>query len=417
MSETPGIVIVGAGLAGARAAQALREHGYAGRVTLLSAETRPPYDRPPLSKAVLLKERTTADCVLADEGSWAGQSIELRLGATVTSIDRVNRYVTLADGEQIPYERLLLATGAVPRRLTVPGAQLEGVLCLRDADDAEQLASRLAPGKRVVLVGGGFIGLEVAASAVAAGCTAMIVEAGERLLIRAVPQPLAARIAARHLEAGVDFRFSTTVAEFIGRDRLSAVRLSSGDVIPCDLVVVGIGASPATSLAEAAGLEVGNGVQVDEYLRTSDPYIFAAGDICNFPHWAVGGRVRLECWKNAEDQGRVAARNLLGERIPYTEVPWFWSDQYELSIQIAGLPLATHETIERVVSPDTQIFFHRAGDGRLMAASGIGPGNVGRDIRVAQMLIARGAMVSPELLADPSVKLKSLLKVETAAQA
>ena len=415
MDAKPGIVIVGAGLAGTRAAQALREYGYTGRVTLLSAETRPPYDRPPLSKGVLLNQQTFDDCVLADEDSWSRQSIELRLGTKVTAIDRRGRHVTLSGAEQLPYERLLLATGAEPRRLFVPGAQLDGVTYLRTADDAEKLAGLLRPGQRIVLVGGGFIGLEVAASAVGAGCKVTVIEAGERLLMRAVPRQLAVRIASRHLEAGVDFRFATSVAEIMGTDKASGLRLSRGEIIPADVVVIGIGASPVTKLAEDAGLNVSDGVLVNEHLQTSDPHIFAAGDICSFPHAASGRRMRLECWKNAEDQGRIAARNLLGESTPYVDVPWFWSDQYELSIQITGVPSSASETVERIVAPDTQIIFHRTLDGRLTAASAIGPGNVGRDIRVAQMLIAREAIVPAESLADPAIKLKSLLKSEPVA--
>jgi 3-phenylpropionate/trans-cinnamate dioxygenase ferredoxin reductase component len=417
MDGSPGIVIVGAGLAGTRAAQALREHGYAGRVTLLSAESRHPYDRPPLSKAVLLKQQATTDCLLASQDSWSTLSIDLRLGSTVMAIDRQKRYVALAGGEQVPYERLLLATGAQPRSLSVPGAQLDGVLCLRTADDAQRLSRLLEPGRRAVLVGGGFIGLEVAASAVAAGCNVTVIEAGERLLTRAVPLQIAAAIAARHREAGVDFRFSSTVAEFIGTEAVSAVRLASGERISADVVVIGIGASPVTVLAESAGLTVSDGIVVDECLQTSDPDIFAAGDVCRFPHPSFGQGMRLECWKNAEDQGRLAAQNLLGLRTRYAEVPWFWSDQYEMSIQITGIPLSGHETVERVLAADARIFFHLSDEGRLLAASGIGPGNIGRDIRIAQTLIARGAIVPAESLADHTVKLKSLLKAETEAQA
>ncbi|MGU7775139.1 NAD(P)/FAD-dependent oxidoreductase [Burkholderia sp. MR1-5-21] len=416
MDTSPGIVIVGAGLAGTRAALALRVAGFTGRLTLLSGESCTPYDRPPLSKGVLLGQQTMAESVLATEQTYVNQMIDLRLDAVVTSIDRSEKFVVLADGQRLSYERLLLATGAVPRRLALPGAERVGVTYLRTADDAERMARALRPGRRVVLVGGGFIGLEVAASAIAAGCEVTVLEATSRLLARAVPAPIAARIEARHRAAGVDFRFSTGIAEIDGDAAVSGVWLTDGERLPCDLLVVGIGATPATALAEAAGLDVADGIVVNDRLMTSDPNIYAAGDVCSFPYGPTGRHVRLECWKNAEDQARVAAQNLLGENVAYGDVPWFWSDQYELSIQITGLPQPDHICIERHVASDTLLLFHCTGDGCLIAASGVGPGNVGRDIRIAQMLIGRRATVAPALLADPNIKLKSLLTRNVGAQ-
>lgn len=411
--HSPGMVIIGAGLAGARAAQTLREAGYPGSVTLLGAESRSPYDRPPLSKAVLLGEQTPDACALHPAEYYWERGIDLRTDRAVVAIDRAAHQVKLADGSSLPYHRLLLTTGAEPRRLSLPGAALPGVLTLRTADDAAQLSQRLQAGQRLVLIGGGFIGLEVAASAVAAGCQVTVIEAGERLLMRAVPATIAACIEARHRAAGVQFRFGAQLVGLAGDGQVNGVTLAGGEAIACDTVLVGIGAVPRTALAEAAGLAVANGLVVDEHLATSDPDIYAAGDVCSFPH-PLYGRIRLECWKNAEDQAAVAARNMLGEREPYRAVPWFWSDQYELSIQIAGLPQPDQQVVTREPSPGALLLFHLAADGSLMAASGIGPGNIGRDIRVAQMLIERGAKVSPEQLADPSLKLKSLLTAETA---
>lgn len=412
MASDAHMVIVGAGLAGARASAELRETGFDGRITLIAGEPHAPYDRPPLSKAVLLKEKSPRDCSLFGDTFFADHAIDLMLARNVAGIERARRAVLLDDGEGIEYSRLLLATGASPRTLSLPGSELPGVLTLRTVDDARDLAARLRHGQRVVIVGGGFIGLEVAASAVAAGCSVTVIEAGERLLKRAVPREIAARIEARHRNAGVQFRFDAQLAAIGGVNAAEELRLADGTVIHCDSVVVGVGASPRTALAQAAGLEVADGIVVDDRLCTSDPDIFSAGDVCSFPHPLYGRRVRLECWKNAEDQGRIAARNMLGENLCYREVPWFWSDQYELSIQIAGLPAFGRETVVRETA-DALLLFHRSADGSLIAASGVGRA-VGRDIRIAQMLIGRHARVSAEELADPSVKLKSLLVAEAA---
>jgi 3-phenylpropionate/trans-cinnamate dioxygenase ferredoxin reductase component len=293
----------------------------------------------------------------------------------------------------------------------VNGAMKAGVTTLRTADDARRLAVRLSPGQRIAIIGGGFIGLEVAASARRAGCDVTVIEAGERLLMRAVPSEIAERMEARHRAAGVRFRFAAQVAEIGGTDAVREVRLADGERMPCDTVVVGIGADPRTALARAAGLEIASdtkGIVVDERLATSDPDIFAAGDVASFPHPLYGARIRLECWKNAEDQARVAARGMIGAVGRYQAVPWFWSDQYELSIQIAGLPPFGSAQVARETA-EALLLFHLRDDGTLAAASGVGTGAIGRDVRIAQLLIERGVRVEPSDLADPSVKLKSLL--------
>jgi 3-phenylpropionate/trans-cinnamate dioxygenase ferredoxin reductase subunit len=413
VSASRAIVIVGGGLAGVRTAQALREFGHTGEITILGAETNAPYDRPPLSKALLLGKQSEAECGLLAPDEMTAQRIVMRTDARVSAIDRAEHCVRLAAGETLHYDRLLLATGARPRRLSLPGAELDGVHYLRTLEDARALRDALQPGRRLAIIGGGFIGLEVAASAVAAGCEVVVLEMGERLLMRAVPAEISARIEARHREAGVGFRFGASIEQIEGSERAERVRLADGEWIACDAVLVGIGAVPRTALAEAAGLEIDNGIAVDAQLCTSDPEIYAIGDACSFPSVLAGRRIRLECWKNAEDQARVAARNLLGGREAYTAVPWFWSDQYELSIQIAGLPAFASETVERPMA-GARLLFHLAADGRLVAASAVGVGAIGREIRLAQMLIAHGAAPSREELADPAVKLKSLLATETA---
>jgi 3-phenylpropionate/trans-cinnamate dioxygenase ferredoxin reductase subunit len=407
------MVIVGAGEAGARAAITLREQGWDGPVTLIGAESRPPYERPPLSKAVLLAEREPAPATVLDRDRAAALGIDLILGTEVTAIDRPARTVTLADGRPLPYSRLLLATGARPRRLALPGH--ERALYLRRFDDALALRPILRPGARLAIIGGGFIGLELAAAGAARGCAVTVVEALPRILMRGVPAELAAVVADRHRAAGVALRTGVGV-ERIAPD--GAVVLADGSRVEADAVIAGIGAVPETALAESAGLAVDNGIAVDATLATTDPDIFAAGDCAACAHPLYPGRrIRLEAWRNALDQGMLAARNLLGRGEAIAAVPWFWSDQYELSLQIAGLADEGRAVVERDLGDGARLLFHLTADGRLVAAGGIGPlGKVAREIRLSEMLIARRATPDPAALASPAVKLKSLL-VEPAALA
>ncbi|MGK9232285.1 FAD-dependent oxidoreductase [Inquilinus limosus] len=402
----PGMVIIGAGEAGARAAAALRQEGWDGPVTLIGAEIHPPYERPPLSKAALLAAEEPAATTVLDRDRAAALGIELVLGTEAVAIDRPARSVTLADGRTLPYSRLLLATGARPRRLAVPGH--EQALYLRRFDDALALRPLLRPGARLAVIGGGFIGLELAAAAVARGCGVTVIEAQPRILMRGVPAEIAAVIADRHRTAGVDLRTGIGVGRI---EPDGAVLLADGSRIAADAVIAGIGAVPETALAEAAGLAVDNGVAVDATLATADPDIFAAGDCaaCAHPLYA-GRRIRLEAWRNAQDQGSLAARNMLGRGEAIGAVPWFWSDQYELTLQIAGLADEGRTTVARDLGDGAMLLFHLAEDGRLVAASGIGPlGKVAREIRLAEMLIAQRAAPAPDALASPAVKLKSLL--------
>lgn len=400
-----GMVIVGAGEAGARAAAALRDEGWDGTVTLVGGETHPPYERPPLSKTALLTEAEPVATTVLDRDRAAALGIDPILGTEVTAIDRTDRAVVLADGRALPYSRLLLATGARPRRLTLPGHQQ--VLYLRRFDDALALRPLLRPGARLVVIGGGFIGLELAAAATARGCAVTLVEAQPRILMRGVPAEIAAVIADRHRTAGIDLRTG------IGIDRIEpdAVVLADGSRIAADAVIAGIGAVPETALAEAAGLAVDNGIAVDATLATADPAIFAAGDCaaCAHPLYA-GRRIRLEAWRNAQDQGVLAARNMLGRGEAIGAVPWFWSDQYELTLQIAGLIDEARTTVARDLGHGALLMFHLAADGRLVAAGGVGPlGKIAREIRLAEMLIEQRAAPDPDALASPAVKLKTLL--------
>ena len=406
-----GIVIVGAGHAGGRAAQALRAAGWRGALTLVGEDPLPPYERPPLSKGLLIGDKAAGDCALQAASFYAAESIELRTGSRVEAIDRRGRRVILADGTSLAYERLLLAPGATPRLPAVPGVDLKGVHTLRSLGDAGRLHAALKPGATLAVIGGGFIGLEVAASARRRGCRVVVIELAPRLMTRSVPAEIAERVAARHRAAGVDLRLASRVAAFVGHHRLDGVRLATGEEIACTAALIGIGVEPRVELAAQAGLGVGDGITVDERLRTTDATVFAVGDAASFPHPLFGRRIRLESWRNAEDQPRVAATNMLGGSTVYDPVPWFWSDQYELTLQIAGLVELGRETVRRDLDANAALFFHLDDRGRLVAASGIGPGTaIGRHVRLAQMLIQRHAAPDPDRLRDPSINLKSLLR-------
>jgi 3-phenylpropionate/trans-cinnamate dioxygenase ferredoxin reductase subunit len=405
------MVIVGAGECGIRAAMALREQGYAGPVTLVGDEVHLPYERPPLSKHALVGDGEPLPKTIATAEILQAKNISCRTRTAAVGIDRQAKAVQLADGSTVPYERLLLATGAVPRRLPLAGPGGKRVAYLRTFDDALVLRAALHPGSRLVVIGGGFIGLELAASARRRGAAVTVIEALPRILSRAVPEEHAAVIAARHLAEGVDLRCGIGVTAIHETADTVEVALADGTTVTADLLVIGIGAVPVIALAEAAGLKIENGIAVDEHLRTSDPRVYAAGDCCSFPLAIYGGRrVRLESWRNAQDQGNLAARNMLGADDAVSAVPWFWTDQYDLVFQIAGLPDQGSIAVRRDLGDGAFVLFHIDAEGRLMAASGIGRGNVvARDIRLAEMLIGKRAAPDQTALADPQFKLKSLL--------
>jgi 3-phenylpropionate/trans-cinnamate dioxygenase ferredoxin reductase component len=399
----PGMVIVGGGECGARAAFALREGGYTGPITLIGDETELPYERPPLSKTPV--GGRIAPKTIAEAPRYAEAGIATTLGGAAQAIDRTGRAVLLADGSRIPYERLLIATGAQPRRL--PLAEGRPVAYLRTVADARRILAAVRPGGRVAIVGAGFIGLELAATLRGVGAAVTVLEAAPRVLGRAVLPEIAAVLAARHAAEGVEIRTGVQIEAI----EANTVTLADGSRVAADLVVIGIGAVPATGLAERAGLAVDNGVAVDATLATSDPDIFAAGDCCSFPCGPEGRRVRLESWRNAQDQGNHVAANMLGAGVPYGKAPWFWSDQYELTIQVAGLPDPGAPAVRRDLGEGAFVLFQRDAAGRLAAASGIGTGNaVARDIRLAEMLIERGARPDPAALVDPALNLKKLLR-------
>jgi 3-phenylpropionate/trans-cinnamate dioxygenase ferredoxin reductase subunit len=400
------MVIIGAGMAGARAIIGLRSSGWNGAITLIGEETLPPYDRPPLSKAMMVEENEPSPVLLLDAGMLASLRATVIRGHRAVGIDRTSKTVILDDGRVISYDKLLIATGAKARHLTIPGGEL--AYTLRDYGEADHIRERLRHSKSAAIIGGGFIGLEIASSARKLGCAVALIEAQPRILMRGVPEAIAAVVHARHVAAGVDMHIGT------GLDTVETdgVKLSDGRKIKADIVIAGIGAAPETALAASAGLTLDNGIAVDGQLRTSDPDIYAAGDCCSFPHPLFGNkRIRLEAWRNAQDQGTLAAENMLGAARTYAAVPWFWSDQYDLSLQIAGMPSDGSEMIRRQINPDAFIIFHRDATGRLVGVSGIGTGNsIARDVKLAEMLIAKGINPPAEALADPAITLKSLLK-------
>jgi 3-phenylpropionate/trans-cinnamate dioxygenase ferredoxin reductase subunit len=403
----PRIVIVGAGECGVRAAFALREHGHAGPIVLVGDAPHLPYERPPLSKPA--PDGEPLHKPIAPEARYAEAGIALVRGVAATSIDRPARQVLLADGRRLAYDRLLLATGSSPRRLpgATPGSR---IVTLRTLDDAAALRRRLAAGNRLAIVGGGFIGLEVAALARRQGMHVAVIESRPRILMRGVPEEIAGRVQALHVAAGVDILCAQQIQSVDESEASATIHLSGGAVLDADLVLAGIGAVPNTALAGQAGLAVDNGVAVDATLATSDLGIFAAGDCCSFPSALAGGRrIRLESWRAAQEQGELAARNMLGEGEAYTAVPWFWSDQYDHTIQIAGLPELGVASVQRDL-PDGFVLFHLDRASRLVAASGFGRGMaVAKDIRLAEMLITAAKPHEPAKLADPAVRLRALL--------
>ena len=403
------IVVAGAGEAGARATIALREQGYDGALTLVGEERHAPYERPPLSKSAIVSAAPPELPVIADARQLTDLGVDVLAGVAATRIDPRERTLHLADGRALRYDRLVLATGARPRRLGLPGA--ERALMLRTFEDSTALHERFRRGARIAIVGGGFIGLELAASARALGCAVQVVEAAPRVLQRATPPEISTLVAERHRREGVEIFTGVGVAGFSREGASEIVALADGRRLEADAIVVGVGAAPETSLAAAAGLAIDNGVAVDSRLRTSDPDIFAVGDCASFPHPLFGGRrMRLEAWRNAFDQGAFVARSLLGAGAEYEAVPWFWSDQYDLCLQIAGLPDAGVETAARDLGGGALLLFHLAADGRLVGVSGIGPlGKIAKEVRVGEMLIARRARPDAAALAAPEVKLKALL--------
>lgn len=415
MTAAPGIVVIGAGQAGVQAAESLRDAGWAGPVTLVGDESPLPYQRPPLSKEYLLGKASADSVTLRGEAFYADRGITLLTGCRAAKPAPERRVVALDDGRELPYEHLVLATGTRPRPLPVPGAELEGVLSLRTLADAQELQGRLRQARHVVIVGAGFIGLEVAAACRALGVQAVVIEAAGLVMGRAVTPDTSAFFADRHRRDGTPILLGCGVAELLGQDgRVVAVRTSDGVTLAADVVVMGVGVVPNAELAEAAGLATDNGIVVDTYLRTTDPHISAIGDCAAFPDARTGLRVRLESVQNAADQARCLAARLTGTPRPYGAVPWFWSYQGDLRLQIAGLSAGHDGSIVRR-GRDSSAFsvFCFRGD-TLVAVESV---NSPADHMAARRLLSAGLSPRPEEVADPDFTLRSYVAQATAVRA
>ncbi|KVN96038.1 anthranilate 1,2-dioxygenase system ferredoxin--NAD(+) reductase [Burkholderia ubonensis] len=406
MSADP-VLIVGAGHAARRTAEALRARDADVRIVMIGAERELPYDRPALSKDALLSDGGEARAFVRDAAWYDAQRIALRLGTRVDAIERDAQRVRLDDGATLPYRRLVLATGSRVRRFGGPVDAGVPLHYVRTVADARALRAALAPGKHVAVLGGGFIGLEVAAAARQLGCAVTVIDPAARLLQRALPDGVGAFARRLHDGRGVEFRLSALPRAIRRGAAGGAVVETDGGDVTADIVVVGIGVVPNVELAQAAGLDVDNGVRVDAGCRTSDPAIFAAGEVTMHFNPLLGRHVRIESWQVAENQPAVAAANALGANEAYAELPWLWSDQYDCNLQMLGLFGGERTTVVRG-DPSKGAFsvFGLGDDGTLVAAAAV---NAGRDIGACRRMIAAGAVPDPERLADPAVNLKAFL--------
>jgi 3-phenylpropionate/trans-cinnamate dioxygenase ferredoxin reductase subunit len=405
MTSDGTFVIAGASLAGAKAAETLRTEGFDGRVVLIGTEHERPYERPPLSKDYLRGESGREKVYVHEVGHYAKHEIELWLGRTVTSVDASAQQVALDDGERLRYDRLLLATGAEPRRLSIPGGDLDGVHYLRTMQDSDALRERLDRGGSVIVVGAGWIGAEVAASARQRGLDVAIVEPASVPLERVLGVELGAIYRDVHADQGVHLLLETGVEAFEGGARVERVRTSDGRALECDFVVVGVGAQPRAQLAAAAGLAVENGVLVDERLQTTVPGVFAAGDVANAWHPFYRERIRVEHWANALNQGPAAARNMLDRQEPYDALPYFFSDQYDVGMEYAGYARTWDRVVLRGDPASREFIAFWLIDDRVVAGMNVNTWDVTDDI---QRLIRARAAVDDQRLADPDVPLEDL---------
>jgi 3-phenylpropionate/trans-cinnamate dioxygenase ferredoxin reductase subunit len=404
----PGVVIVGAGHAGGSAAAFLRQYGYEGSITLVGEETLAPYQRPPLSKAWLKGEADAEALMLRPESFYAENDIVLRLGARVERIDRDRRSVTLGGGATLPYATLILATGARARNIPLPGLDLGGVQALRTAADADKLKAALGRGKRLVVIGGGYIGLEAAASARALGAEVVVIEREPRVLARVACEALSSFFQDYHRRHGVHFILGAEVEGIVGGDgRAAAVKLAGGALVEADAFLVGVGAAPNQELGGDAGLHCNDGIVVDLAARTSDPVVFAIGDCTRRPMPIYGGRMhRLESVPNALEQAKQAAAAIAGRPPPAGETPWFWSDQYDLKLQIAGLPFdAAHTVIRGELAAARFAVFHLDAEHRVQAVEAV---NAPAEFMAGRLLIGQRKAVAPDKLRDMSVSMKEV---------
>ncbi|KDA04846.1 pyridine nucleotide-disulfide oxidoreductase [Microbacterium sp. CH12i] len=404
MNTVQNVIVIGGGLAAGKTAEALRQDGYEGAVTLIAAENHLPYERPSLSKDYLFG-RTEFDDALVHSADWyQDHDITVRQGVTATAIDIAGHTVTLGDGSTLPYDKLVLATGSIARHLPLPGADADGIHYLRTVEESDAIRATFGQGKRLVLIGGGWIGLEVAAAARASDTTVTILEGGKLPLLRVLGDEIAQVFADLHTANGVDLRTDVQIAEITTEHgRATGVRLADGEGVPADAIVIGIGVSPEVEIAKAAGIAVDNGVLVDAALRTSDPDVFAVGDIANHQHPILGQRVRVEHWATALNQPAAAVSALLGNDTEYTELPYFYSDQYDLGCEYIGY--ASPGSYDRVVIRGSLakrefVAFWLDAENRILAAMNV---NVWDVIDQIKPLIASHASVDPERLMDPEI--------------
>jgi 3-phenylpropionate/trans-cinnamate dioxygenase ferredoxin reductase subunit len=409
MSTENAMVIVGASLGGARAAETLRSEGFDGPVVLIGSEDETPYERPPLSKDYLMGKHGR-DKLYAQPREWYGEhDVDLRLGTTVTSIDPAAHEVVLGDGSRVGYSKLLLTTGSSPRHVAVPGADLHGVLYLRQVEDSDRIRAAFETAEKVAVIGGGWIGLETAAAARNAGAEVTVLEMSELPLLRVLGREVAEVFAKLHTDNGVDLRTGVQVAEITGSGgTANGVRLADGTQVDADVIIVGVGITPNVQLAADAGLRVDNGVVTDAQLRTSDPDVFAAGDVANAFHPLIGKHIRVEHWANARHQPVAAAKAMLGQDVAFDRVPYFYTDQYDLGMEYAGYvdPNGYAEVVFRGDVPRREfVAFWLSGDGRVLAGMNVNIWDVNDAI---SDLVRSGKPVSKEALADSSVPLDSL---------
>jgi 3-phenylpropionate/trans-cinnamate dioxygenase ferredoxin reductase component len=405
VSDPRRFVIVGASLAGAKAAETLRKEGFEGTVALVGEEAERPYERPPLSKEFLRGEAGPEKLYVHADGFYEAQGIDLRLSSTVTSLDVGDQTVSLATGERLGYDSLLLCTGARPRRLALPGAELPGVYYLRDMASSTALREAIKAAGRAVIVGAGWIGCEVAASARQLGAEVAIVEMGPLPLQKVLGPEMGQFYRDVHRDHGVEMHFGVAPEAVVGSAAAEGVRLVDGRTVAGGIVIVGIGAEPRAELAAQGGLETGNGVLTDEYLETSRPGVFAAGDVANSFHPLFGERVRLEHWSAARNQGPAAARNMLGRHEPYTRVPYFYSDQYDVGMEYSGHAPSWDEVIFRGDVEAREFIVFWVKDGRVAAGMNVNIWDVSGDI---SDLVASRRAVDTQKLADPEVSLASV---------
>ena len=401
------VVILGAGHAGGCAAAALRQAGHVGRITIIGSERHLPYERPPLSKELLAGTIPHEKTYLRPETFYGENKIELKLGVAAVAIDRKAQKVDLADGTSVPYDRLIITTGARARHLPLPGGEGPRVFYLRDIDDSHALRERLVEGMRLAVIGAGFIGLEVAATARKRGAAVTVLELAPHPLARVAAPEIGEFLATVHRNKGVEIKTGVKVTAIEDTGTALRIQIEGSEPVIADYAAIGIGAQPNTELAAAAGIEVRDGIVVDEFGRTNDPLIFAAGDVTRHFNPLLGRHVRLEAWQNAQNQAIAVAKIVAGGTDRFAEVPWFWTDQYEINLQMAGAPEKWDSVVWRGSASDPGFTLFQLLEGKPVAAVTV---NNARDMRFARMLIQRGTAVAPEALADKAVKLQDLAR-------